>query len=95
MELIIGLVSGALGGNAAGALMKNASLGVLGNSVVGILGGGIGALVLNAIGVGGMGAEAADAGLDLQTVLGQVAAGGAGGGVLMAIIGVVKGVMDP
>jgi hypothetical protein len=34
--LIISLVCGAVGGNAAGAVMKNKSLGTLGNSLAGI-----------------------------------------------------------
>ena len=46
MELIISLLSGALGGNVAGALLKKFSLGTLWNSVVGILGGGLGAQLL-------------------------------------------------
>ena len=39
MELIISLLSGAIGGNLAGGLLKKLSLGTLWNSVVGILGG--------------------------------------------------------
>ncbi len=39
--LIIQLIAGAIGGNAAGAALKNLSLGTAGNSIVGILGGGL------------------------------------------------------
>ena len=42
MELIISLISGALGGNIAGALLKNFSLGTALNAVVGIVGGRLG-----------------------------------------------------
>jgi uncharacterized membrane protein YeaQ/YmgE (transglycosylase-associated protein family) len=42
MELIISLLSGAVGGNLAGAVLKKSSMGTLWNSVLGILGGGIG-----------------------------------------------------
>ena len=42
VNLIISLLSGAVGGNVAGAAMKDKSLGTLGNSLSGILGGGIG-----------------------------------------------------
>ena len=42
MELIIQLISGAIGGNVAGGVMKQHSLGTVGNSIAGILGGGIG-----------------------------------------------------
>ena len=39
--LIIQLVAGALGGNAAGNVSKELSLGPLGNSVAGAVGGGV------------------------------------------------------
>ena len=38
--LIIQLISGTLGGNAAGNLSKDTSLGPLGNTIAGALGGG-------------------------------------------------------
>ena len=54
--LIIQLIAGALGGNAAGAASKDLSLGPLGNSIAGALGGGVGGQILNAIlGIGGTG----------------------------------------
>ena len=39
-QLIIQLVAGAIGGNAAGKAMPNASLGGLGNTIAGLVGGG-------------------------------------------------------
>ncbi|MFY7670689.1 hypothetical protein ACOSP6_06330 [Tenacibaculum sp. MEBiC06402] len=81
MELIISLLTGALGGNIAGALLKKFSMGTLWNSVVGILGGGLGAHLLGMLG------------LDLSGIIGSIAGGTVGGGVLMAIIGVIKGAM--
>jgi len=90
LPLIIQLVSGALGGNVAGKLLKNLSLGTVGNSIVGILGGGLGGQLLGMLGMG----VGADAGaMDLSSILGSVASGGVGGGVLMAIIGVIKKAM--
>jgi len=92
LALIIQLVSGAVGGNLAGGLMKKASLGTALNSVVGILGGGIGGQVLGMLGLGG--AAAAGAGsLDIATIISQVAGGGIGGGILLAIVGLVKSAM--
>ena len=85
LPLIIQLVSGAVGGNLAGKLMKNFSLGTLWNSIVGILGGGLGGQVLGMIGISDGGGE-----MDLSGILGSVAGGGVGGGILMAIIGAVK-----
>jgi len=82
LSLIIELIAGALGGNAAGALLKKQSLGTLWNSVLGIIGGGLtGQLLGGASAVGAMG------------ILESVLEGGIGGGVLMAIIGLVKNAM--
>jgi len=96
MSLIISLLGGAVGGNIGGALLKNLSLGTLGNSIAGILGGGIGSWLLGALGVMGKAAPAAasaTAGLDIGSLLGNVASGGVGGIVLMAIIGFIRSAM--
>lgn len=90
MDLIIQLICGAAGGNIAGSLMKKFSLGTLGNSIVGILGGGLGGQLLGMLGAGGAGAAG---GLDLASILSSVAGGGVGGGVLMAIVGVIRQAM--
>lgn len=97
MELIISLVAGALGGNAAGGLLKNLNMGVVMNSIAGIVGGGLGGQILGMIGADNL-AEAAGAveaagGLDIGSIVGQLAAGGVGGGALMAIVGVIKSMM--
>ena len=90
---IISLVTGALGGNLAGSLMKNLSLGSLWNSITGILGGGLGGFVLSKLGLGGEAVEAASS-MDVSSILGSVASGGVGGGVVMAIIGAIKNMMN-
>lgn len=90
VTLIIQLISGAVGGNVAGALLKKLSLGTTGNSIVGILGGGLGGQLLNMLGVGG---GAAAGGLDIGSIVSNVAGGGVGGAVLMAIIGIIRGLM--
>ena len=87
VPLIIQFISGPVGGNVAGSLMKNLSLGTLGNSVASILGGGLGGQLLGMLGV----AASPEAGLDFASILGSVASGGVGGGAVMAIIGVIKG----
>ena len=89
MELIISLIAGAVGGNVAGGLLKNANMGVLINSAAGIAGGGLGGAILGALGAGGL----ADGGLDIGGILGTVATGGVGGGVLLAVIGLIKNAM--
>ena len=88
IPLIINLVSGAAGGNIAGSLMKKLSLGTALNAVVGILGGGMGGQVLGMLGMGGGG------GMDLTGILSSVAGGGVGGGVLLAVIGFIKSMMN-
>ncbi len=92
LTLIIQLISGAVGGNLAGGLMKKASLGTLLNSVVGILGGGLGGQILGMLGLGGAAAAGAG-GMDISSIISQIASGGVGGGVLLAILGLVKNAM--
>ena len=91
LPLIIQLVTGAVGGNVAGKLFKNLSLGTLGNSISGILGGGLGGYLLGLL---GLGADATTGGsMDISSILGSIAGGGVGGGVLMAIFGFIKKAM--
>ena len=88
-SLIVDLVSGALGGNAAGAAMKDYSLGPVGNSIAGIVGGGIGGQVLSML-VPALSGAAAGGGLDLGGIVGQIAGGGVGGAILMLVVGLIK-----
>ena len=87
VPLIIQLVSGAVGGNAAGGILKKLDLGPVGNSIAGILGGGLGGQILGMLGAGG---AASGGALDIGSIISSIASGGVGGGVLMAIIGLVK-----
>ena len=80
-QIIISLISGLVGGNAAGALLKKLSLGPIGNSIVGLLGGGLGGQLLNLV----TGSNA-----DTESIIGSIASSVAGGSVLMAIVGFVK-----
>ncbi len=86
MSLIIQLLSGAAGGNVAGALLKNLSLGTVLNSVVGIVGGGLGGQILSQI----LHVAPAAGGLDIGSILTQVAGGGVGGGGLLVLVGLLK-----
>lgn len=91
LTLIIQLVSGALGGNVAGSLMKNISLGTLGNSIAGIVGGGLGGQILGSL----LNLPAVGGGpLDIMSIIGQIASGGVGGGVLMAVIGIIRSMLN-
>lgn len=86
IPILIQLVSGAVGGNAAGAIKKDISLGTIGNSIAGIVGGGLGGQLLGMLGVG---AGSAD-GMDVSGIIGSIAGGGVGGGILMAVVGLIK-----
>jgi len=83
-----------VGGNIAGSALKQYNLGAVGNTIAGIVGGGVGAQIIGAL-VGG-GAEATAAGpggLDIGSIIGQIASGGVGGGILMVVVGLIKQAM--
>lgn len=88
MELLISLISGAIGGNVAGGLMKNLNQGAIVNSLAGLIGGGLGGQILAMLGM-----SASGGGMDIGAIVGQVASGGVGGGVVLAIVGVVRNMM--
>ncbi|GAB5406234.1 MAG: hypothetical protein Aurels2KO_44650 [Aureliella sp.] len=89
VPLIINLLCGAVGGNVAGGLIKKLNLGTVGNSLAGILGGGIGGQLLGMLGMSGGSGGA----LDLPTIISNVGAGGVGGGVVLAVVGLIKNVL--
>lgn len=86
MELLISLIAGAAGGNVAGKTVGSINQGTLINSIAGIVGGGVGGQLLSMIGAGGL----SGGGMDLMGIVGQLASGGVGGGVLLAIVSVVR-----
>lgn len=96
VNLIISLVSGAVGGNIAGAAMPDKNLGTAGNTISGLIGGGLGDFILKALGVlattqmAGGAAGAPAGGLDLTSILASIGVGGVSGGVLTAIISLIK-----
>lgn len=87
--LLVSVIAGAAGGNAAGALMKDKSLGTLWNSVAGVAGGaGVSALLpvlLPAIGTIMQGGS-----LDIDAILSQLVGGGVGGAIVMAVVALIK-----
>ena len=84
-SLIINLISGALGGNAAGKAMPDKSLGTLGDSLAGLVGGGVGGSIIQAL-IPAL----TQGGGDLGSILGNVAGGGVGGALLMGIVSLIK-----
>lgn len=84
--LIINLIGGAVGGNIFGAILKNLSLGTVGNSIAGIVGGAIASqLAPDLLGT--------SASMDLTGILSQIASGGAGGGIVMIVVGLIKNML--
>lgn len=87
-SLIIQLISGALGGNAAGAVNKDTGLGTLGNTIAGALGGGVGGQILSSL--LGLGGTAAASGLDIGSIVSAFATGGVSGGLTALVLGYLK-----
>lgn len=90
INLIIQLIAGALGGNAAGAAMKNVDLGTLGNTIAGAVGGAGGGTLLTAL-LPMLQGAAGD--VDIGALVGQAVGGGVAGAVLTAIVGLLKNMM--
>jgi hypothetical protein len=89
MGLVLSLVSGIVGGNVAGAAMQDKSLGAVGNSIAGLLGGGAGSMILQAFGL--LSASGAGGGMDLGSLVGNIAGGGVGGALVLLIVSLIKG----
>jgi hypothetical protein len=95
LALIIQLVAGALGGNAAGMALKDKSLGTLGNTIAGAIGGGLTGQLLAMMSAAPAATDAAmaDPGMGAAGIITSLVAGGVGGGVLTAIAGYVRTMM--
>ena len=95
MSLIIQLIVGAVGGNAAGKAMPDKSLGTLGNTIAGAIGGFGGGQILDILlGGGAMATDVAASGLDIGAIIQDVAGGGIGGAVLTIVVALIKGAMN-
>lgn len=101
-SLLISLISGVAGGNAAGAAMPEKNMGAVANSVSGLIGGGLGDFLLRALGVlasagaaGAAGATGATGSeLDIASILGNVLGSGVSGAVLTTIITLIKSALQ-
>jgi len=90
VNLIIQLIAGVVGGNAAGAGLKDYDLGKLGNTIAGAVGGVGGGQILQAI----IPALAGAAGTtDIGALLGQAVGGGVAGAIVTVLVGLVKNKM--
>ena len=89
LQILINLITGALGGAAAGKTSPNFDLGTIGNIISGLVGGGLlGQIVTLALPSIVVAAETGH--LSVGGVISQIIAGGAGGAILTAIIGAIK-----
>lgn len=94
VNLLISLVSGAVGGNLSGAALSEKNLGIIGNTVAGLIGGGLGDFILKAMGIlatttaSGTGVEGT--GMDLSSLLANIGVSGVSGAALTAIIALIK-----
>ena len=91
INLIIQLIAGAVGGNAAAASMENVNLGTAGNTIAGALGGVGGGQILGAL-VPALAAAAG--GVDWKVVVGQLVGGSVGGAILTVIASMIKNAME-
>ena len=95
LNVLIPIISGVVGANVAGSAMKKFDLGTVGNSIVGLLGGAAGALITSMLGGGDPGASGFPAatqagGVDMGSIVASIVGGGAGGGVLMSLVGAIR-----
>ena len=90
INLLIQIIVGAIGGNAAGAAMKDASLGTAGNSIAGAIGGVAGGQLLQSMMPALLGAAG---NMDIGTIVSQAAGGGIAGAIVTAIVGQIKAKM--
>lgn len=88
-QILMNLIAGAIGGNAAGKASPSFDLGTIGNTISGLVGGGVlGQLIpilLPAISAAAQGGN-----LSVGGILTNLISGGAGGAILTAIIGALK-----
>jgi hypothetical protein len=93
VSLIIQIIAGAVGGNAAGRANAKFDMGGAGNSIVGAIGGVVLGQIIERVTGGAVTADqaaAATQGLDIAGILTSLIGGGAGGAVLSAIVGALK-----
>ena len=90
INLIIQIIAGALGGNAAGAASKDMSLGTVGNTIAGAIGGGAGGQLLAAF-IPML--EQTSSTVDIGALAGQAVGGGVAGAVVTAVAGLIKNKM--
>lgn len=93
-SLLVSIVTGAAGGNAAGTALKDKSLGMVGNSLAGV-GGGLIAQLLPLITGGNVDVTAlVSAVLGNNALAGDIGTAGVGGALTMAAVAFIKQYMS-
>lgn len=90
LNLVIQIMAGAVGGNAAATLSRSFNLGPVANSIAGMIGGALGGQILNEVLTGGAGVGSPSGALELGSLLTQIVGGVVGGGVLTAIAALIR-----
>jgi uncharacterized membrane protein YeaQ/YmgE (transglycosylase-associated protein family) len=91
-QILINLVTGALGGIGAGKASPTFDLGMVGNIIAGLVGGGVLGQIVTLVWPSVV--TAVQSGnVSVSGIVSQVIAGGAGGAILTAIIGAIKNKM--
>ena len=88
-QILINLVSGALGGVGAGKASPQFDLGTIGNIISGVVGGGVLGQILTLL-LPSLVAAVSSGNFSIGGIVSQAVAGGAGGAILTAIIGAIK-----
>ena len=88
-QILINLVTGALGGAAVGKSSPTFDLGMIGNVISGLIGGGVLGQIVTLL-LPAITAAAQSGDLSVGGIISQAIAGGAGGAILTAIIGAIK-----
>jgi hypothetical protein len=88
-QILINLVTGALGGLGAGKASPTFDLGTAGNLISGLVGGGVLGQIVTLL-LPSVLAAAQSGNLSVSGVISQAIAGGAGGAILTAVIGAIK-----
>jgi len=88
-QILINLIAGALGGNAAGKASSTFDLGALGNTIAGLVGGGVLGQLIPLVWPT-IAASLQSGNFDVGSIVTQVIGGGAGGAILTAIVGALK-----
>jgi hypothetical protein len=91
INLILQIVAGALGGNAAGGFLKNNNIDLspLAKTITGAAGGGIGGTILQGL-IPALNSAASSGGVDVGVMLGNFVGGGVTGAIVTVLYGILK-----